>query len=200
MNNFKKGVAVFAAAALLAVPMTVSAAGSNANVNVSATVKAAPQANMTLNFDGINFLGSVGDATVPATYTKNGAAGSNTIDLTARGNYTLMVSGYPLNTLPSTDPWGMPTSPQVNLDSKRLKVASPNTGTIVSLTNMPTIIDQGAGDVIKTKKALSFTLDLSRPTPDPSNPAGTYQDNGFFELESKETNLFTQVTLSFTSL
>jgi hypothetical protein len=177
-----------------------ASADSNTQINVSATVKPVPQANLTVNFDGLNFVGTVGDAAVPATYTKNGAAGSNTVEVTARGFYTLMVSGGNLFTAPVPN---MP-APMVNLDSRRLKVTTPVTGAQVALQPQPTIIDQGAngtpGSVLKTQKALDFTLDLSRPEFNPQTGMANYSDADFFQLEQQQTNLFANVTISFTSM
>lgn len=196
----KKTVAVLAAAAMLAVPFAASA-GTNANVNVSATVKPAPTTNLTVNFDGLSFVGSIGDAAVTPRFTKNGVTATNTVDMTARGQYTLLVSAQPLNTLWVADPSAPPTGGMM-LDSKRLQVASPATGTFMPLSSMATIVDQGTGDIIKTQKALNFKLDLSRPVHDPQMAMDNYNDMPTWDqlsMSPTETNLFSQVTLSFSS-
>jgi len=196
----KKTVAVLAATAILAAPLAASA-NSDARVNVSATVKPAPVANLTVNFDGLGFVGNIGDAAVTPRFTKNGVTATNTVDMTARGHYTLMVSAQPLATLPVMDPSAPPTPP-VMLDVKRLQVASPGTGTYLPLTMMSTIVDQGTGDIIRTQKALNFKLDLSRPVFDDLTATANYNDQPYWDqlaTSPTETNLFSQVTLSFSS-
>jgi hypothetical protein len=121
--------------------------------------------------------------------------------MTARGQYTLLVSAGMINTLPVMDPMAPPV-PMINLDTKRLQVASPTTGTFLPLSNMATIVDQGTGDIIKTQKALNFKLDLSRPVWNDMTMSENYMDMPQWDqlaMSPTETNLFSQVTLSFSS-
>lgn len=185
MSGVKKGIAIVSALGLLvSVPMAASAA-SNVNTNVSTTAKVSPKASFSLNFNSIQFTGTVGDSSVaPDGYYQNSTqVTSPNYQVKVNKNYSVLLSGKDFSTADKS----------TTVTIKRLSVSVDSGAAIpVTETSAPTQIDQSSVGV-NASKAVSFKLDLT-------DSGNSYTDNATLTNLTADTDLSTDITFAFTGL
>jgi hypothetical protein len=180
MNILKKGLFVASATVLAAsIPLSVQASSS-----ITVSGKVWPKAGFSLNFDTVEFDGTVGEMAESVYKSNQDTVPTPQIEVRHKDNFNVGVASTELT---GTNSEGA----NVTLDSQRIRVQAGNNG-VVGLTNSSKDIltgtaSQGAQRVIETMK---IELDL-RETSD-------YQDS--IQEIAAETNLSTTITITYNGL
>lgn len=139
------------------------------------------ETSFATDFNSLFFLGMVGNENNYAM-AKMGTEVVNSphIYMSARENYSLMISGTDM------------TTTQGELFSVSRIGVSVDNGELVRLSNAPTLIDSGAG-TLSIRKPIAFKLDLSMRN-------NSYPDNDRLQALTEDTEFTNTITFSYTGL
>lgn len=159
---------------LAAPPSTKPGGGGGGNTKPS----------FVLNFNTLEFTGTVGQKDIEAVYKNNNKTVSQaTYSITANSNYSLSVSGQDVS-----DGAKIPQT----LTIQRIKLSIDN-GTALPVTTTPTVIDSSATGPINVTRNVSFFIDLT----DSNN---NFPDNATLTNLSLDTDFTGTIIFSFTGL
>jgi hypothetical protein len=176
-NSWKKGLSVVTATVLAAsLPLYTEAAS-----NITVKGKVFPKAGISLNFDNVDFNGTLGASATSVYKLGNAAVTTPQINVRYKDNYNV---GVKSSTFTGTDA----SNNTINLDTTRISVQSDQT---VQLTSAGQNIITGTGDGTSqaATKPFNITLDLAETG---------YTDT--ISSLSSDLNLNATITVSFNGL
>lgn len=139
------------------------------------------QPSFETNFNSMHFLGMIGESTINPIFKMDGTdVTSPSFNVVAHQNYSLLISGTDLLTANGE-------SYSVNRLGVRV-----NNGAYVSLTNTPSVIDSGVGELSQIKPIM-FKLDLSTRN-------NSFPDNDRLLMLTEDTDFTTSITFTYTGL
>jgi hypothetical protein len=180
MNIMKKGLLVASAAVLAAsIPLSVQASSS-----VSVSGKVWPKAGFSLNFDTVEFDGTVGEMAKSVYKNNQDTVSTPQIEVRYKDNFNVGVASSELK---GTNTKGA----VVTLDTKRIRVQAGN-NEVVGLTNLSKDILTGTASegAEKVTENMKIELDLRESV--------EFTDS--IHDIAEETNLSTTITITYNGL